>query len=112
MSGFSQTLVDIEKVSYNKKDSDVPLNQFTTNVPYLIDSTEIQNAYNGFKDLTEMKIDFLLRNYIKSSFLARGWLLKIMFSKLKEITNTKKIELDNRIIDLGEGDLLACHRFR
>jgi hypothetical protein len=49
MSGFSRTLVDIENVSYNKKDSDIPLNQFTTNMPYLIDSNEIQNAYNGFK---------------------------------------------------------------
>lgn len=107
ISGFSQVLVKIENVGYNNNNDkgSIRLNHFVTNTPQLITATEIQNNYGGFRDQNEMKTHFLLRNYLSNSFLARGWLLKLMLSKLNEITDTKKTNLDEKIIYLDEKNL-------
>lgn len=108
VSGFSQVLLRIENINYNNNNNDrgsIRLNQFVTNTPQLIIPAEIQSNYGGFRDQNEMKTHFLLRNYSSNSFLTRGWLLKLMLSKLKEITDTKKTNLDEKTIYLDEKSL-------
>jgi len=94
MSGLISALVSLGTVNYKIKN--LFSTDYQTNAPLVFDMTELQNDFDGFKNIEEKQNVILLNNYLLYSLPARGILLKILLKSLHQINKDRKFEFNNR----------------
>ncbi|MDQ6862968.1 MAG: hypothetical protein M3044_04015 [Thermoproteota archaeon] len=104
VSGLHEVIIALNRVEYKINDH-IKMPGFETNTPLLINTNDITNPYHGYRDQEEMQNYLLLENYIKSSFPARGILLKHMFKNLNEIIQNRSFLFEGEPISFSKEDL-------
>ena len=104
VSGLHEVIIALNRVEYKINDH-IKMPGFETNTPLLINTNDITNPYHEYRDQEEMQNYLLLENYIKSSFPARGILLKHMFKNLDEIIQNRSFLFEREPISFSKEDL-------